>query len=110
MTTLASTRPTSSPAARPPDGTEVAKSYGEVGRIPDALFKSLTSTFEGKEAPNPHDVAEAIVKLVGQSKRSRAVRTVVGAPFGSDKAQRGRRACPGQGGRGPRSQPPRKVA
>ena len=59
---------------------------GEVGRIPDALLKSLTSTFEGEDAPNPHDVAEAIVKLVGQSKGSRAVRTVVGAPFGSDKA------------------------
>ena len=69
-----------------PAGTEVAKSYGEVGRIPDALFKSLTSTFEGKNAPNPHDVAEAIAKLIGQSKGSRAVRTVVGVPFGSDKA------------------------
>ena len=41
-----------------PAGTEVAGSYGEVGRIPDALFKSLTSTFEGTDAPNPHDVAE----------------------------------------------------
>ena len=30
-------------------GTEVAKSYGEVGHIPHALFKSLTSTFEGKD-------------------------------------------------------------
>src|SRR6266849_6197005 len=69
-----------------PAGTEVAKSYGEVGHIPDALFKSLTSTFEGKDAPNPHDVAEAIVKLISQAKGSRAVRTVVGAPFGSDKA------------------------
>ena len=69
-----------------PAGTEVAKSYGEVGRIPDALFKSLTSTFEGKDAPNPHDVAEAIDKLISQAKGSRAVRTVVGAPFGSDKA------------------------
>jgi short-subunit dehydrogenase len=69
-----------------PAGTEVAKSYGEVGHIPDALFKSLTSTFEGKDAPNPHDVAEAIDKLISQAKGSRAVRTVVGAPFGSDKA------------------------
>src|SRR6266540_3237641 len=41
---------------------------------------------EGTDAPNPHDVAEAIVKLVGQAKGSRAVRTVVGAPFGSDQA------------------------
>jgi NAD(P)-dependent dehydrogenase (short-subunit alcohol dehydrogenase family) len=68
-----------------PAGTEVTKSYGEVGHIPDAMFKSLTSTFEGTDAPNPHDVAEAIVKLVGQSKGSRAPRTVVGASFGTDK-------------------------
>jgi short-subunit dehydrogenase len=69
-----------------PAGTEVTKSYGEVGQIPDALFKTLSSRFEGKDAPNPHEVAEAIAKLVGQSKGSRARRTIVGAPFGSDKA------------------------
>jgi NAD(P)-dependent dehydrogenase (short-subunit alcohol dehydrogenase family) len=69
-----------------PEDSEVTKSYGAVGRIPDAMFKSLASTFEGKDAPNPHDVAEAIAKLVSQSKGSRAARTVVGEPFGSDKA------------------------
>src|SRR5467141_4208879 len=69
-----------------PAGTEVTESYGEVGHIPDAMVTSLTSTFEGKDAPNPHDVAEAIVKLAGQAKGARAVRTVVGAPFGSDQA------------------------
>src|SRR6266403_2497857 len=69
-----------------PAGIEVTESYGEVGHIPDAMVTSLTATFEGKDAPNPHDVAEAIVKLVGQDKGGRAVRTVVGAPFGSDKA------------------------
>src|SRR2546430_7598291 len=74
------------PSIQPPARTEVTESYGEVGRIPDALSTSLTSTFEGNDAPNPHDVAEAIVKLVGQAKGSRAVRTVVGAPYGSDKA------------------------
>jgi hypothetical protein len=42
--------------------------------------------FEGKDAPNPHEVAEAVATLVGQSKGSRAARTVVGAAFGSDKA------------------------
>ena len=69
-----------------PAATEVTKSYGAVGRIPDAMFKSLTSTFEGKDAPNPHDVAEAVANLVAQDKGSRPARTVVGAPFGSDKA------------------------
>src|SRR6476646_2610993 len=69
-----------------PAGIEVTESYGEVGHIPDAMVTSLTSTFEGNDAPNPHDVAEAILKLVGKAKGSRAVRTVVGAPFGSDQA------------------------
>jgi NADP-dependent 3-hydroxy acid dehydrogenase YdfG len=69
-----------------PAGTEVAKSYGEVGRIPDAMAKTLMASPEGKDAPNPHDVAEAIAKLVSQAKGTRAVRTVVGEAFGSDKA------------------------
>ena len=69
-----------------PAGTDVATSYGEVGRIPDAMVKTLLASFEGEDAPNPHEVAEAIANLVGQAKGSRAVRTVVGAPFGSDKA------------------------
>ena len=69
-----------------PASTEVTKSYGEVGEIPGAMVKTLTASLEGKDAPDPHDVAEAIAKLVGQSKGSRAARTVVGEPFGSDKA------------------------
>src|SRR5258707_11491144 len=69
-----------------PAGIEVSESYGEVGHMPDDKVTSLRATFEGKDAPNPHDVAEAIVKLVGQAKGGRAVRTVVGAPFGTDQA------------------------
>ena len=69
-----------------PAGAEVTKSYGEVGEIPNVMLKAFMSRFEGKDAPNPHDVAEAVAKLVAQSKRSRAARTVVGAAFGSDKA------------------------
>ncbi len=69
-----------------PADTGVTKSYGEVGQIPDAMFTSFASRFEGEDAPNPHDVAEAVARLVGQSKGSRAVRTVVGEAFGADKA------------------------
>lgn len=68
-----------------PADTEVTKSYGEVGQIPDAMFTAFASRFEGEDAPNPHDVAEAVARLVGQSKGSRAVRTVVGEAFGADK-------------------------
>jgi NADP-dependent 3-hydroxy acid dehydrogenase YdfG len=69
-----------------PASTEITESYGEVGHIPEAMVTSLTTSFEGKDAPDPHDVAEAIVTLVDQAKGSRAVRTVVGSPFGCDKA------------------------
>jgi NADP-dependent 3-hydroxy acid dehydrogenase YdfG len=68
-----------------PAGIEVTKSYGEVGQIPDVMFKTFMSMFESKNAPNPHDVAEAVARLVGQSKGSRATRTVVGTAYGSDK-------------------------
>jgi NAD(P)-dependent dehydrogenase (short-subunit alcohol dehydrogenase family) len=69
-----------------PADTGVTQSYGEVGQIPDAMFKSFMTRFEGEDAPNPHDVAEAVARLVGQSKGSRAARTVVGEAFGADKA------------------------
>jgi hypothetical protein len=68
-----------------PADAEVMKSYGEVGQIPEAMFKSFVARFASEDAPDPHDVAEAVAKLVGQSKGSRAARTVVGAAFGSDK-------------------------
>ena len=63
----------------------ITKSYGEVGRIPDAIYKTFTSMLQGKDAPEPHDIAEAVAKLVGQAKGSRAARTVVGTSFGADK-------------------------
>ncbi len=68
-----------------PANADVALSYGEVGQIPGAMFKTFMSMFEGANAPKPHDIAEAVTKLVGQPKGSRAARTVVGNAFGADK-------------------------
>jgi NADP-dependent 3-hydroxy acid dehydrogenase YdfG len=68
-----------------PSDTDITKSYGEVGQIPDAMFKTFMSMFQGKDAPNPHDIAEAVATLIAQAKGSRAARTVVGAAFGADK-------------------------
>jgi hypothetical protein len=56
-----------------------------VGEIPGAMFKHFMTTFQAPDAPNPHDVAEAIAKLVAQPKGTRAARTVVGAAFGADR-------------------------
>ena len=57
--------------------------YGAIGEIPGGMFKHFTTLFSAADAPNPHDVAEAIAKIVAQSKGTRAARTVVGADFGS---------------------------
>jgi NAD(P)-dependent dehydrogenase (short-subunit alcohol dehydrogenase family) len=67
-----------------PADTDRVAAYGAVGEIPGAMFKHFMTTFQAADAPNPHDVAEVIAKLVAQPKGSRPARTVVGAAFGSD--------------------------
>jgi NAD(P)-dependent dehydrogenase (short-subunit alcohol dehydrogenase family) len=58
-------------AADPARATE----YGEISQIPSKMFATFTELFESSSAPNPHDVAEAIDRLVSQPKGSRAART-----------------------------------
>lgn len=67
-----------------PADSERTKSYGGVGEIPDAMFKHFMTMFQSEGAPNPHDIAEAVAKIVEQKKGARAERTIVGASFGSD--------------------------
>ena len=67
-----------------PAETDRAAAYGPVGEIPGAMFKHFMTKFQAPDAPNPHDVAEAIAKLVAAPKGSWPARTVVGAAFGSD--------------------------
>jgi hypothetical protein len=59
--------------------------YGAVGEIPGAMFKHLMTAFQAPDAPNPHDVAEAIASLVKLPKGNRPARSVVGAASGSDR-------------------------
>jgi NAD(P)-dependent dehydrogenase (short-subunit alcohol dehydrogenase family) len=67
-----------------PADTDRAAAYGAIGEIPSAMFNHFMTTFQAADAPNPHDVAEAIARLVALPKGSRPARTVVGAAFGSD--------------------------
>ena len=67
-----------------PEDIDRAAAYGPIGEIPGAIFRHFTTVFQAPDAPNPHDVAEAIARLVAQPKGSRPARTVVGAAFGSD--------------------------
>ncbi|HWX33698.1 MAG TPA: SDR family oxidoreductase [Steroidobacteraceae bacterium] len=67
-----------------PADTDRVAAYGSIGEIPGTMFKHFMETFQKPDAPNPHEVAEAIVKLVDQRKGNRPARTVVGQPFGAD--------------------------
>jgi len=70
-------------AALPVDTARVT-SYGETGNIPGAMFEHFTALFSSEEAPDPQDVADAILGLVDTPQGERpAPRTVVGEDFGA---------------------------
>ncbi len=67
-----------------PADPDRAAGYGPVSEIPGAMFAHFMRAFQAADAPNPHDVAEAIARVVAMPKGTRPERTVVGSPFGSD--------------------------
>lgn len=54
----------------------VFEAYGAIADIPNKMIAALGGEMQAKN-PNPQDVADAIVKLIGASKGTRALRTVV---------------------------------
>jgi NAD(P)-dependent dehydrogenase (short-subunit alcohol dehydrogenase family) len=68
---------------QPADAARAA-AYGDIGQIPAKMFETFMGMFKAADAPKPHDVAEAIAKLVGTAKGGRPDRVVVGQPFGAD--------------------------
>jgi len=68
---------------QPGDGQRGA-AYGEIGVIPGKMFATFMEMFRSAEAPNPHEVAEAVMKLIATPKGQRPDRVVVGQAFGSD--------------------------
>lgn len=71
-------------AIQQPADTATAEAYGEIGAIPGKMFETFMAMFQSENAPNPHDVAAAILGLVDGAKGGRPVRTVVGQSFGAD--------------------------
>lgn len=71
-------------SAQQPSDEARGTAYGEIGAIPGKMFETFMGMFAATNAPNPHDVAEAIVTLVATPKGQRPDRIVVGQSFGSD--------------------------
>ena len=68
---------------QPADAVRVAD-YGEVAQIPGKMFEAFKAMFTSSNAPDPHDVAAAITKLIATPKGARPARVVVGQAFGAD--------------------------
>src|ERR1700758_3839662 len=83
-------------SAQQPADKARGEAYGEIGAIPGKMFGTFMEIFQSKNAPNPHDVPEAIAKLVGQTKGTRPARVVVGEPYGSDVVNRSVEPVPAQ--------------
>ena len=71
-------------AIQQPADPQRGAAYGEIGAIPGKMFETFMGMFRAANAPNPHDVGEAIANLVAAPKGKRPDRVVVGAAFGSD--------------------------
>ncbi len=70
-------------AAQPQD-VQTVEAYGEVGKIPAAMFEQFMTMLSGADAPNPRDIADAVAALVAAPSGQRAARVVVGTSFGAD--------------------------
>ena len=61
-----------------------ATEYGEVAALPGAFVEFLKGAFSGADAPDSHDVAKALVELIGTPDGERPDRVIVGAGYGAD--------------------------
>lgn len=63
---------------------ERAAGYGDVAGIPGKVGEAFEQMLSGENAPNPHEVTEAIVRLVEAPNGSRPSRVLIGKPYGAD--------------------------
>jgi len=71
-------------SSQQPGDASRGTAYGEIGAIPGKMIETLMTQLASADAPNPHDVAEAIATLVAQPNGSRPARLIVGESFGAD--------------------------
>ena len=69
-----------------PLDTTRANQYGEIAALPTAVAAGIDGIFKSDGAPDPHDVAVAVVQLIGMPAGQRPARLIVGSAFGADAA------------------------
>ncbi|MTI22651.1 SDR family oxidoreductase [Fulvivirga sp. RKSG066] len=60
------------------------KEYGKKADVPDQMWSSMGDQLTGENAPNPQDVADAVLKLIKQPVGERPLRVVVDSMTGGE--------------------------
>jgi NAD(P)-dependent dehydrogenase (short-subunit alcohol dehydrogenase family) len=71
-------------ATQEPADAGRAQEYGEIAALPGAFVQFLTGVFSSAEAPDSHDVAKELAKLITTPAGQRPDRVIVGAGYGAD--------------------------
>lgn len=71
-------------AAQQPADPDRVNEYGDIAQIPGKILQTFVDLFQGKDAPNPQDIADAIDKVIATPAGQCPDRIVVGLPFGAD--------------------------
>jgi NADP-dependent 3-hydroxy acid dehydrogenase YdfG len=71
-------------ATQQPADADRAKEYGEIATLPGAFAEYLSGVFAGAGAPDSHDIAKELVKLIETPAGKRPARALVGAGYGAE--------------------------
>jgi len=63
---------------------ERVNSYGELNKIPEQIWGGFAEHLQSENGPNPQEVADAIVNLIGMPDGQRPLRTVVDPMTGGE--------------------------
>ncbi|MDJ0764778.1 MAG: SDR family oxidoreductase [Myxococcota bacterium] len=72
----------------PPGDQERVSTYGELADMPEKMWSGMMERLQSEGAPDPQDVADAIVGLVEMPQGQRPLRTIVDAMMGGAGADR----------------------
>lgn len=65
-----------------PGDADALSEYGELANAHEAMFEGMGELFQGDNAPNPQDIADAVKNLIDAPHGERPLRTVVDAHTG----------------------------
>lgn len=67
------------------DDNKALETYGEMSTIPSAMLQNFGEFFKSDDAPNPQEIADSILEVLGMTKGHRPIRKVTGIDYGTNE-------------------------